>query len=201
MKRYFYSVLRYFLFYLLGFIAFYILNYLFDATNEFLAGVIPGLFKTYNPITSHDELAMQKARIALLSAAVSVLAVTVITVKHDNLRYEFLIGKTDGFYTVKEGFSIYISAFLGADILSALTVPFATVWLTLIKIPDTAPRALKVIFGYADNLLAIPNAFIAACGFIPAILALLTVSLLSRLPAALLGLLYWRGSWLSNTEH
>ena len=201
MKRYFYSVLRYFLLYLLGFIAFYILNYLLGALNEFLAGVFPKLFKLYNPITSRDELVLQKARIALLSAVISVLTVTVIAVKHDNFRYEFLIAKTDGFYTLKEGFEIYKSAFLGADILSALTVPFSTVWLTLIKIPDTAPRAVKVIFDYVENLLAIPNSFIALLGFVPAIIALLTVSLLSRLPAAMIGLLYWRGSWLSNTEH
>jgi len=130
-----------------------------------------------------------------------VLAVTVIAVKHDNLRYEFLIAKTDGFYTLREGAQIYKSEFLGSDILTALTVPLTTAGLTLIKIPDTAPRAIRVIFDYVDNLLVISDSFIAVFGFIPAIFALLAVSLLSRLPATVLGLLYWRGSWLSNTEH
>ena len=201
MKKYFYSVWRYFLLYLLGFIVFDVFNFLIGELNEYLSIFFPGLFRVHNPITSHEAYVLQNARIAFLAAAISILTLSIIAVKHDNLRYEFLISRTDGFYTVKEGLSIYKSSFLAADIVTSLFVPCSTVWLTLIKIPENAPKFLKISGGYLEDFLVIPHAFIGLCGFVGGIVLLLLVSLISRLPAALLGLLYWRGSWLSNTEH
>ena len=200
MKKYFYSFLRYFLLYLVGFIAFYVFNFLLSSANAFLSEAFPAIFKVYNPITSREELIRQNGNIALLSAILSVLALTVIAVRHDNLRYEFLISKTDGLYSIREGFALYASNFLRADIISAIAVPLSTLGLTLIKIPEDAPRFLKVMHSYLEIFLKIPDSFTEKGGLIIGGVLLLLISLLSRLPAVLLGLLHWRGSWLANTE-
>ena len=201
MKKYFYSIVRYFLIYLLGFIAFFIFDYLFTSLNEFLSGVFPEFFKIYNPITSRIDLIRQKETIALLSGISSVFVITLIAVKGDNLRYEFIISQTEGLYTIRDGFSIYRKNFLLSDIIPAVFVPLSTVGLTLISVSENDPKFLRILADYLDSILAVPYSFTDKLGFLPGVTALLLISLAARLPVAYLSLANWRGNWLSSIEH
>ena len=200
MKKYFNSFVRYFLFFIIGFILFSLFTFLAGHLNEFLAGIFPDLFKIYNPISNHEELVLQKQGIALISAIVSVFVLTFIAVRQDNLRYEHLIAKTDGFYKITQGADIYRREFLGADLFSAVLVPAFFLGLTLINIPNSAPRLLRIFGNCLAEILVIPIAFTERFGFVFGTVMLVFVSVISRIPAVYISLAHWRGIWLSSTE-
>lgn len=200
MKKFFGSFLRYFSFYALGFIAFFLFSFLVRHLNEFLAGVFPTLFRIYNPISNREELILQNQNIAFISAILSVFTLTLLAVKHDNSKYESIIAKTDGFYRIRDGARLYFSDYAYADALSAITVPLTTVFLSFIKIPNDAARFLKIVGDCLDEFLAIPLAFTERFGFTVGVILLISVSLAARIPSAYLSLSHWRGIWLSSTE-
>ena len=201
MKKYLHSFLRYFLFFIIGFIIFSLFAFLTKHLNEFLAGIFPNFFKIYNPVSNHEELVLQNQNFALISAILSVLTVTFIAIRYDNLRYEHLISQTDGFYTVKRGADIYRSEFLGADLFSSILVPSLTLGLTLINIPNDAHRFLKILENFLGEILVIPLAFTERFGFIFGAALLVLISVILRIPAIYISLTHWRGIWLSSTEH
>ena len=200
MKKYLHSFLRYFLFSIIGFILFFIFSFLTRHLNEFLSGIFPTLFKIYNPVSNREELVLQNQNIALISAIASVFTLTLIAIWQDNLRYEHLISKTDGFYTIKQGAEIYRREFLGADLFSSVIVPAFFLGLTLINIPNSAPRILRVLGNCLTEILVIPLAFTERLGFILGGALLIFVSVASRIPTVYLSLAHWRGIWLSSTE-
>ena len=200
MKKYLESFFGYFFLYSLAFILFYAFSYILRHANEFLAGILPAVFKVYNPILSQDELKNQNEIIALLAAFLSVFAVTYVSQRHDNLRYEHIISKTEGLYKIREGRDVYFSEFLCADIFCSLTVPLFSLGLTFINIPKNAPKALLIFEKYLEYFVAVPSAFVDKFGFIFGAALLLCASLISRFPAAYISLFRWRAAWLSNTE-
>lgn len=200
MKKYLYSFLRFFLIYSVGFVAFYLFNYIFARLNEYLAVYLPRFFKVYNPIIDNAAMLRQEAVIALLAAVASVVLLTVIAVRTDNLKYEYMISRTDGFYRVREGAEIYFPEFLGADILSAVSVPLISYPLTLIDVPNSAPRALRVIENILDTVLVIPEAFEGMLGAVLGAALLVLTSLIARAYAAFRALFFWRAAWLSSAE-
>ena len=200
MKKYLHSFVRYFLFYAIGFIIFSIFSFLVRHLNEFLAGIFPAIFKIYNPVSNREQLVLQNKNIALFSAGLSVFTLSLLAIRQDNLRYEHLISKTDGFYTIKQGANLYRREFFGADLFSAIIVPSFFLGLTLINIPNSAPKLLRIFGDYLSEFLAIPLAFTEGFGFILGALLLVLISLISRIPAIYLSLAHWRGIWLSSTE-
>ena len=200
MKKYLGSFWRYFSFYLLGFIAFFLFSFLVRHLNEFLSGVFPDLFKIYNPISNREELILQNRNIAFISAILSVFMLTFLATRQDNSKYENIISKTDGFYRMRDGVKLYFSEFAYADAISAILVPLSTVFISLVKIPNDAAKFLKIVADCLDGFLAIPLAFTERCGFTAGVILLVLISVVARIPSTLLSLAHWRGVWLSSTE-
>ncbi len=198
MKRYFYSVLRYFLIYIFGFLAFIVFDFAVSLVYGVLCEWMPSLFVRYNFVTE-PELADRLAKTLKLAAGVlSVFLLTVLAVKYDNMRYEHLISRTDGFYTLREGAGIYISAFLPADILASVLVPLTTYALIFIRIGEEAPRLLRVLNDYLISFISVPLSFTERFGTVLGAAVLVLVSLASRVAAVYMGLKRWRAIWLSD---
>ncbi len=200
MKKYFSSFLRYFSFYLLGFIAFFLFSFLVRHLNDFFAEIFPTVFRIYNPISNREELVLQNKNIAFFSAILSVFTLTLLAMRGDNSKYENIISKTDGFYRIRDGARLYFHEYASADAASAISVPLITFSLTFIKIPNDAAKILKIFGDYLDDFLAIPLAFTERCGLALGVALLVLVSLAARIPSAYISLAHWRGIWLSSTE-
>ena len=200
MRKYLFSFIRYALIYFLGFIAFYLFTYLLGILNGFFSTYLPEYFKVYNPITDRAELDRQNTLIAFFASVISVFLISLITVRDDNFRYELMISKTDGFYTVGRGLSIYFRELLFVDAAVSVVIPMSTYWLTLIKIPNDAPRALLILRDVLSVFAVIHASFTAELGLITGAFAIVLVSLVSRFVSVCHALSYWRAAWLVGSE-
>lgn len=200
MKKHAHSILRYFLIYALGFAVFYVVRALTDVVYGILSDKIPEAFPTYNPLTDKAELSSLEETLAFISAVVTVFVLTLLSVKYDNERFEFIISKTDGFYTLGEGAKIYAKNYLFADILTSITVPVPFFIATFIKIPQGGVKAMRILEDILGTLTAPSFAYTDKLGFGFGISVAISASLLFRIPAALAGLKRWRGLWLSDVD-
>ena len=200
MKKYAHSILRYFTIYALGFSVLYILRLLADVIYGILSDSMPSVFPSYNALTDKAETLALEATISLICAVITVFAVTFLAVKYDNGRFEFVISKTDGFYTIREGCAIYAKNYLSADVVSAVLVPVPFFLMTLVELPDGNVKALRILGDIIGTIAAPTLAFSDKLGFGFGLLAAASVSLLSRIPAVYAGLKRWRGLWLSDVD-
>ena len=200
MKRYFISLLCYFLFYLIGIVIFFLSGYFVNALSELLCEWAPSVFTVYNPVTDRDAYLRAEMLLGLTSAIITLYTVTHLSTVYDNERYEHMISVTDGFYTVGEGLAIYFPRYIGADIISAVTVPALPSALHLIKLSEDAPKWAVRVLDLAHGLFAVNEAFTELFGLVLGTVTLVLVSLLFRLPAGYLAVRRFRAVWLSDTE-
>lgn len=200
MKKYTHSVLRYFLIYALGFIPFYIIGALLEVIYNILSDKMPSLFPSYNIVTQKSELLALESTLALICAVITVFVLTVLTVKYDNERYEFIISETDGLYELADGGRIYTKNYLYADIVCALAVPIPFLFTTYIPFPEESAKALRILENVLGTLSSPTTAFSNKLGIFLGAAAVILISLVSRIPAGYMGLKRWRGLWLSDID-
>ena len=200
MKKYLQTILRYLIVYLLGFAAFIVIGALVSVFHNALCNWMPDVFVHYNFITEPEAAEAQRINLNFITGIITVFVLAVISVKYDNSRYEFVISKTDGFYTLREGASIYASHYLVADTLAAVLVPMTTVGLVFIKITKESPKLIRQLERYLDSFIALPLSYTEKLGFTIGVILLALTSLLSRVAAVYSGLKRWRGVWLSDID-
>ncbi len=200
MKKYSHSILRYFVIYTLGFAIFHLISVLAGVIYNFLSEKLPNSFPDYNPLTEKAAYLSLEATLALICAAVTVLILTVLAVRYDDERYEFIISKTDGFYTLTEGGKIYARNYLCCDIISSVTVPLPFFLITRIDFPESSAGILKITENVLETVTLPTEAFSDKLGFGLGIAVAIAVSLISRIPAGYTGLKRWRGLWLSDID-
>ena len=188
MNKYINSLLRYFCFYLIS-SAF--LLFISEPMFEILRTIFPLAFPSYNPITEKEAYLALKESANLISAIITVTLATIVAVAFDNMRYEVVISKTDGFYRIGGCLSLYTSEFLVPDLISSLAVPMPFIILSCFSFPE---RAADII----SHINATTLAFTDKLGVFWGGMLILAISLLARLPAAISGLKRWRGIWLAD---
>ena len=200
MKRYAASFLRYLIFYSLGFLIFSLFGYFTRAFYDLLCEWFPSVFTSFGPIYDKNEYMEKQNALGLIGALLSLYTVTHLTTVYDNGRFEYMISRTDGFYTLGEGFSIYVKRYAAPDIISAVTVPALLAPLALITAPEDAPEWALRLIDLIDPFLSIQGAFCAVAGLYPGIILLILASVIFRAPTAFFGVKRFRGVWLSATE-
>ena len=198
MKKYAHSILRYFLIYALGFVPFYIVRVLSEVIYNALSDKIPSIFPSYNALTQKAQYLSLEATLALICAIVTVFILTVLALTYDNERYEFIISRTDGLYTLKNGAKIYLDRYLYADAVCATLVPIPFFIMTKITFPEDSVKALRILGDALTTLTSPTEAFISKLGLGFGIATAILASIFSRIPAAYMGLRRWRGLWLSG---
>ncbi len=200
MKKYAISFTRYLVFYVLGFLVFFIIGYFTRACYDLLCEWFPTVFTSYDPIYDRESYERHTKLLGLIEAFLSLYAVTHLAAVYDNERFEYLIGKTDGFYTLKEGLAVYMPRYIAVDLFAALVVPALLSTLSLLTAPKGSPEWVFRIIDLAEPLLGIQNAFTDVFGAVGGIAVLLLSSALFRIPAAYFAVKRFRGVWLSDTE-
>ena len=200
MKKYVLSFTRYLLFYALGFLVFFITGYFIRAFHELLCQWFPTVFTAYDPIYDRENYERQSELLGLIEALISLYTLTHLAAVYDNERFEYMIGKTDGFYTLKEGLAVFIPRYIAVDLFTALGVPALFSTLSLLSAPKGSPEWVLRIIDLTEPLLSIQNAFTDFFGAVGGIAVLLFSSALFRIPAAYFAVKRFRGVWLSDTE-
>ena len=188
MRIYLHSILRYAAFYTLGFVFF---SFSVEPLAAILRNFFPSLFPTFNPIFEKEAYIASYATIEIIAAVIAILLSTVVAIRFDNERYEGVIKKTDGFYTIKSALPIYFSDFWKADLISAVLVPIPFIILAAIKFPEK-------IVDWINIFVISTQAFTNEFGFVLGSLIIILASIIFRIPAAVSGLFRWRGLWLSD---
>lgn len=106
------------------FLAVYLFHYvicqcgelLFIYSYTYLSEVVPSLVKTVNPITTPDEYEMYLKGICTVGTLIGLFIMNYISLRLDNGKFEHMITKTDGQYTMKDGLRLYFSEFFISDI-------------------------------------------------------------------------------------
>ena len=200
MRKYSISFTRYLILYALGFLIFFISGYIVRSFYALLAEWIPSIFALYNPVADKDAYEKAEKISALITAIISLYIATYIAVVYDNERYEYIIGRTDGFYTLGEGLRIYSLRYIPVDLLISVLVPALPIGLVFIKLPPDAPRMLLKAVDGIDGFLSIQGAFTDMFGFSGGIILLAAFSLIFRIPASYFAVRRFRGVWLSNID-
>ena len=119
MRKYVSGFVRYLLFYLAGFLIFYLMRYCVSAVLTMLSEELPKLFVIENPIKDREAYDNQQLNLAFISGIITLYIVTNLAVKYDNERFEHVVEKTEGFYTLRDGYA-FCSPFRPFDELTYL---------------------------------------------------------------------------------
>ena len=200
MRRYVTGFVRYLLFYLAGFIIFYLASYCVSAVLTLLSEELPRLFTIENPIKDRDAYDNQQLNIAFISGIITLYIITSLAVKYDNDRFEYMVERTEGFYTLRHGGALYARRYILPDVIISIVVPFSTFGLAFINVPDDAKRIFLRLSDYAEVFIALQRAFTERLGFAFGFAFLILLSLLFRIPTGFFAIKRFRGIWLADTE-
>ena len=200
MRRYVTGFVRYLLFYLAGFIIFYLMSYCVNAVLTLLSEELPKLFVIENPIKDREAYDNQQLNLAFISGIITLYIVTNLAVKYDNERFEHVVEKTEGFYTLRDGYALYARRYILPDFIISIIVPFSTFGFAFINIPEDAKRIFLRLGDYAEVFIALQRAFTERLGFAFGFAFLIFLSLLFRIPTGFFAVKRFRGIWLADTE-
>ncbi len=197
---------RYFVFYIFSPLLFRAVYPLIDGVHQLLSDILPSVFYAFNQVTEKDAYEAQQLIIRLIAGALTLLLINLISVVYDNFKNEYIIGKTDGFYTIAEGLRLYASRFTASDFAATVSVPL------IFALPSLIPRNLSELLDTETSYLgsrleALLSGFFTSTtvftDVLGAALGIFLIVLLSVLfhgAAAIIGLKRWRGLWLSDIE-
>jgi len=191
------SVLVGLLSWVLGFLAFYPFGYLVgEVAYPALCKWAPRFFRVYNQVLEPEAFERVNGNINLIAALFAIFAISYLTVRYDNRRYEVMITETEGLYTVREGAALYYPRFLRVDLLSSMVmaIPLAVLPLFL---PEEMPKILRRI---TETLTAMTWVFTDRFGIILGTLVLALLIFVFRQLSGLIALGRWRALWLSDID-
>ena len=188
------SFLRFFLLFLLGFIATELTVIVIKAIYSELNRISAVRFPIYSIVTEKDSYMAQELSFNFFAAAISIFIINYIAIAFDNEKMEYIINKTDGFYTVANGARLYFGSYLFCDIAVGITAVVPTLILSTFDLPEKLAR----LDTYHRIICAIPIAFTDKFGFIPGAVILIALSVISRVAVVFSCLRRWRALWLSD---
>lgn len=180
----------YILLFLAGYITTYITRYIPGIVYDYLNYHFPTVFVSYSPISEAEDYKRVQMWLMIGAVALSILIVGYIALRLDNKRYEHIIRKTEGFFTLPCGLAMWARNYLVPDIVVTALVPL------LFAIPpyffpeQWMDMGLAIPFWAADMLS--PYMGIVGC-----CVTLSLSSVLARLLVIPHTLAAWRASWLT----
>ena len=164
---------------------------------------MPGLFPTYNFVSEKEEYYALCRSLDVWAFLLVACAVAIVSVSFDNERREFIIKKTEGFYTVGQGSSLYFQRYLRDDIIASAVASLPMVALYPLLYVDGLPkwfyRVLELLTAHVTALAGAMELESTVLSLILTVFIAFFVLLATRLAAGFIGLVKWRAEWLSDT--
>ena len=177
-------------------IAFLVNSLIYPALLEWFPRVVP----QYNFVNERENYEQFFAFLGMISGIATVFVSSYITIRLDNKRMEYMITKTDGMYTIREGAEVYFSEYFRADLIIALIIPLPLLFLDAFLLPQLSflPDG---VFSIIETLFSPTRAFTDFLGMIPSYLVMSVMMLSSRCLCALRAIDVWRVLWLSDIQY
>ena len=185
-----------FSFIIYGFVAFAVENLLYPALLNWFPNVVP----EYNFVNEREKYEELYRIMRCFSAGITAIIVTYISVRQNNERFEYMITKTEGLYTVSEGAHIYYPRYIVEDLVASISVPFFVVALETRVIPLLKFLPESVI-GMLYTPLSVSSCFVSLFGEAVAVLLLFLIIFLCRMLSGLHALDRFRVTWLSDIQY
>ena len=198
MKRYLHTATRFFVFFVISAIIFFPARAAVDSLYNALCEWFPGLFPEYNFITDREAAARHEVWADFIASVISIVITTVISEIYDNRRFEYVISKTDGFYTIKEGFKIYTGTYLAPDAIASLIIPLPLFLVTLTGDFKAKNAFLAIILAVRNAIETPVTSFTHALGAPLGILTIILFLFITKVISAVIGLGKWHATWLSD---
>lgn len=165
---------------------------LFTYLYTYLSEVTPGIVDTVNPINTPDEYKTYVTCISLSGVIAGIWLINYLALRFDNKKFEHVISKTDGKYTMREGLRLYYSEFVISDLIASTVVISAFV-VGAYFIPEKwMDYGLIFIFKPGMELMKY-------CHPILAVMLVSAVSFATRLISVPPVVRKWRALWLSGS--
>jgi hypothetical protein len=156
----------------------------------------PSVFVNYSPVSEPEAYAVLSAILDIAVASAAILIISYISVRYDNERMEYMISKTEGLYSLKDGSKLYFPRYFLADVAVSLAVVLPFV-IASAFVPEHVHKFVDPVFDYLFSFVRIYTSHLGiALGAFVLCLSLLVGRTLSGLRS----LKAWQGIWLSEVE-
>lgn len=156
----------------------------------------PHTFTYYSPVTEPNEYALMTAILELLIATLAIVIFSYLTVRYDNERMEYMITKTEGMYTRREGASLYYPRYVRSDVIVSFVIPIPFV-VGMLFVPEEIPEIISPVLDYLFGFVSI---FTDHLGYLFGTVTVCLLVLITRLASGYVSLGAWQGIWLSETN-
>ena len=190
-KHFAFALLVYAIAYVLGLFAYDVVRELTVAIHGYLHLLLPKLIPLYNAILSPEEYSTQASVISAVALVFTFYILNFASLRLDNGKNEFIISKTEGFYTLREGCELYCKSFLISDTVVTLLVPL------IFNIPIFF--VLEEWFRYgADIPIWAARVLAPITGNLSAIAFTMIISFVTRLLCIRGAVKHYRAAWLAG---
>ena len=153
---------------------------------------LPEYFKNYSVITHPHEYATCQAILSAITIFICLYFVQKIYYFLDNGRFEYMIAKTEGMYTMVEGLGLYYRSFWLDDILTCVLTS-VILYIPVIYIPEKfMEMGVQFIFFPADVIYS-------HFGTVNGAILLPLMAVLSRAVESICAVKSYRANWLSGS--
>ena len=189
--KYLFTPFIYFLLYLIAVVPYFLGSYLSNGVFELLCIEFPTVFHSAPPFSDPEGFLRQSRILVAVSAAVATFILSYVSLSLDNKRFEFIIEKTEGRFTMRDGLLLYYREFLLADILTAALPP------VILALPALLVPGEYLKYGLDFALYMEFRVFEAYPPVIGTLLLVLIGVIIRPLVAPLI-VSRWRAGWLSG---
>ena len=191
-RKYIEPILIYLAVYLASYLLCQVGEMLFTYAYTYLSEVTPNLVDTVNPIYTPDEYKLYLRCTSLSGVVVGIWLINYLALRFDNKKFEHVISKTEGKYTMREGLRLYYSEFVITDLIASTVVISAFV-LGAYFIPEKwLDYGLVFLFKPGMELTSY-------CHPVLAVILVSAISFTTRLISVPPVVRKWRALWLSGS--
>jgi hypothetical protein len=200
-RKYINPAVIYLVVYIFGFVIFASGTAIARYSYAYLNYLLPSAFPIFSPVSEKDGYAAYLKLLDIAGISIAILIINYIAMRFDNDKFEFIISKTDGQYTVVEGTKIYVREFAVSDIISAVLFPIVLTSAAYFIPNDlqTDTPIVNLLIGILNNLLWLGNTVESYFKIHVGILLILVISAASRAILTTGILKRWRAAWLSGS--
>ena len=201
--KYIYPIAIFLLVYLFGTLIFSLGTVVANYGYSYMNYLFPRVFPTFSPISEKAEYEKYLCLVSTVGMLISYVIINFFSIRFDNKKFELVVSKTDGQYTVLEGMRLYLSEFLISDVISFVILPLVLVIpsYAIPKIEQTTVPVVNLLIAILDYLLWMSNAFKEYYSLTVALPIALVFAVIARLTVIPGALKHWRGAWLSGSIH
>lgn len=149
------------------------------------------LFPTPSPISEVEAYRAVRSALTVVTIIITVITSTSFAKRFDNKRFEYLIVKTEGFYTVPERTVLYFKEFWLSDVVASSIAPILLI-LPVYLVPVEYLAPFYPVFWCGARMLPY-------FGLFEAIIYVVLISILSRFILIPSTLTAWRVNWLTGS--